>query len=133
VNHICISQLDNYFDSSSSRCGILEQFLRLVASSGILTCIVKLEAAHTAICTNLDHDDVKEIEISGRSKIGKVYNEDEVIVEILEDEREAYKGKNHIHRLNKTLDLSKMTLKIMPFLYHGILDKNCLFFYWVFV
>lgn len=75
-------------------------------------CIVKLEAAHTAICTNLDHDDVKEIEISGRSKIGKVYNEDEVIVEILEDEREAYKGKNYIHRLNKTLDLSKMTLKI---------------------
>jgi hypothetical protein len=47
-------------------------------------CTVKIEFSHGAVCTNLDHsDDVHEIEIAGRSKIGKVFNEDEVFVEVL--------------------------------------------------
>ena len=76
-------------------------------------CTVKIESSHGAVCTNLDHsDDVHEIEIAGRSKIGKVFNEDEVFVEVLQDEREIYKDKNFIPRLQKTLDLSKMSLKV---------------------
>jgi hypothetical protein len=62
-----------------------------------------VESSHGAVCTNLDHsDDVHEIEIAGRSKIGKVFNEDEVFVEVLQDEREIYKDKNFIPRLQKT-------------------------------
>ncbi|XP_052090428.1 helicase with zinc finger domain 2-like [Mytilus californianus] len=76
-------------------------------------CKVRIESSHGAVCTNLDHsDDIQEIEISGRSKIGKVFNEDEVYVEVLQDERDAYKNKNYIPRLQKTLDLSKMSLKV---------------------
>ncbi|CAG2250009.1 unnamed protein product [Mytilus edulis] len=77
-------------------------------------CTVKLEAAHKARCKNTDHSDsISEIEISGRSKIGRVFNEDEVCVEILKDEIDEYKRNNHIGpRLNVTPDMSKLNLKV---------------------
>ena len=47
-------------------------------------CTVEIESAHKAVCKNLDiEDEVKEIMISGRSKCGKVFTDDEVVVEIL--------------------------------------------------
>ncbi|KAK3091346.1 hypothetical protein FSP39_019159 [Pinctada imbricata] len=56
-------------------------------------CIIQIESAHKAICTNMDSaDEIKEIEISGRSKCGKSFSEDEVLVEILKEE-----GKNQIY------------------------------------
>ncbi|CAG2250002.1 unnamed protein product [Mytilus edulis] len=79
-------------------------------------CTVKLEAAHKATCKNTDHSDsISEIEISGRSKIGRVFNDDEVCVEILKDEIDEYKRHNHIGpRLNVTVDnfMSKLNLKV---------------------
>ncbi|CAG2249997.1 unnamed protein product [Mytilus edulis] len=76
-------------------------------------CRVRIESSHRAVCTNLEHsDDIQEIEISGMSRIGKVFNEDEVYVEVLWDGRDAYKNENYIPCLQKTLDLSKMSLKV---------------------
>lgn len=47
-------------------------------------CSLYIESAHKAVCTNLNFaDGVKEIQISGRSKCGKSYADDEVVVEIL--------------------------------------------------
>lgn len=47
-------------------------------------CSFYIESAHKAVCTNLNFaDEVKEIQISGRSKCGKSYTDDEVVVEIL--------------------------------------------------
>lgn len=68
-------------------------------------CIVEIESAHTAVCRNLDlGDDLKEIIISGRSKCGKVYTGDEVVVEIL---GESKAQKNYIPRLK--LDTAKVS------------------------
>ncbi|XP_052090433.1 helicase with zinc finger domain 2-like [Mytilus californianus] len=78
------------------------------------TCKVKLEAAHTAVCKIIDHSDkISEIEISGRSKIGKVFNDDEVCVEILKDEIEEYKSHAQIDsRRNFTTYTPNQNLKI---------------------
>lgn len=47
-------------------------------------CSLYIDSAHKAVCTNLNFaDEVKEIQISGRSKCGKSYADDEVVVEIL--------------------------------------------------
>ncbi|XP_061163419.1 helicase with zinc finger domain 2-like [Saccostrea echinata] len=47
-------------------------------------CSLHIESAHKAVCTNLNFaDEIKEIHISGRSKCGKSYADDEVVVEIL--------------------------------------------------
>ncbi|XP_062574961.1 helicase with zinc finger domain 2-like isoform X5 [Saccostrea cucullata] len=60
-------------------------------------CRITIETSHRAVCTVLDEKDkIKTIEISGRSKCGKVYNEDEVVVEILSESFEDV-----ISRLNK--------------------------------
>ncbi|XP_061168138.1 helicase with zinc finger domain 2-like [Saccostrea echinata] len=62
-------------------------------------CRITIETSHGAVCTVLDEKDkIKTIEISGRSKCGKVYNEDEVVVEILSEPL----GGDVIPRLNKT-------------------------------
>lgn len=62
-------------------------------------CNINIETAHGAVCTNLnDNDSVKSIEISGRSKCGKVYSEDEVVVEIISEQPEC------IPRLNKVIN-----------------------------
>lgn len=47
-------------------------------------CSLYIESAHKAVCTNLNFaDGVNEIQISGRSKCGKSYADDHVVVEIL--------------------------------------------------
>ncbi|XP_021359813.1 helicase with zinc finger domain 2-like [Mizuhopecten yessoensis] len=64
-------------------------------------CTLKIESAHKAICGLLQPEgDLKEIEISGRSKCGKNFMEDEVVVEILNNDQ---KQSDVIPRLNKKL------------------------------
>ncbi|XP_071119501.1 3'-5' exoribonuclease HELZ2-like isoform X2 [Haliotis cracherodii] len=47
-------------------------------------CQIKLEGPHLAICKVLEEADIhEEIEIHGRGKCGRTFNEDEVVVEIL--------------------------------------------------
>ncbi|XP_061168135.1 helicase with zinc finger domain 2-like [Saccostrea echinata] len=46
-------------------------------------CKIKIFNPHRALCSSLDED--IEIEISGRSKCGKAFNQDEVVVEILKN------------------------------------------------
>ena len=49
-------------------------------------CVIQIEGSHEAYCTPIDtNDSIHTIEISGRSKIGQVFNEDEVVVEILDE------------------------------------------------
>lgn len=63
-----------------------EELLRLLKSNTkrYKKCTVEIESAHKAVCRNLDMADVeKEIIISGRSKCGKTFTDDEVVVEIL--------------------------------------------------
>ncbi|XP_056009192.1 helicase with zinc finger domain 2-like isoform X3 [Ostrea edulis] len=66
-------------------------------------CIMEIESAHKATCRNLDlTDDVKEILISGRSKCGRNFTDDEVVVEIL---GESKAQTSYIPRLK--IDLAK--------------------------
>lgn len=47
-------------------------------------CSIEIVTAHKAICRNLDvSDEIKEIIISGRSKCGRCFTDDEVLVEVL--------------------------------------------------
>ncbi|XP_061162412.1 helicase with zinc finger domain 2-like isoform X2 [Saccostrea echinata] len=56
-------------------------------------CIIEIDSAHKALCRNLDlADDIQEIFISGRSKCGKAFSEDEVIVEVLGQPKSAEKS-----------------------------------------
>ncbi|XP_061196372.1 helicase with zinc finger domain 2-like [Saccostrea echinata] len=62
-------------------------------------CSIEIESAHRAVCKNLDlADDVKEIVISGRSKCGKAFSDDEVVVEVL---GESKAQSSNIPRLKK--------------------------------
>ncbi|VDI54193.1 Hypothetical predicted protein [Mytilus galloprovincialis] len=74
-------------------------------------CKIRMKSSHAAVCTNLDHsDNIHTIEISGRSKIGKVFDGDEVYVEVIHDDRYTYKNKKHIPCTQPNLDFSKMTV-----------------------
>lgn len=51
-----------------------------------IRCVIQIEGSHEAYCNPVDSkDSMNLIEISGRSKVGQVFNEDEVVVEILDD------------------------------------------------
>lgn len=51
-----------------------------------IPCVIQTESPHEAFCYPIDtKQGYSVIEISGRSKIGQVFNEDEVVVEILDD------------------------------------------------
>ncbi|XP_062574953.1 helicase with zinc finger domain 2-like [Saccostrea cucullata] len=52
-------------------------------------CKIEIFNAHRAVCTTMDGE--MEIEISGRSKCGKAFNEDEVVVEILHNDEHRNK------------------------------------------
>lgn len=57
-------------------------------------CSLHIESAHRSVCVlSNPEDDIKEIEISGRSKCGKHFSEDEVVVEILNPEDKTRKMK----------------------------------------
>ncbi|XP_045158491.2 LOW QUALITY PROTEIN: helicase with zinc finger domain 2-like [Mercenaria mercenaria] len=63
----------------------LEQML-LREPKKYVKCVIELKRCHDAVCIPVNsHDETNTIEISGRQKIGQVFNEDEVIVEILND------------------------------------------------
>ncbi|KAH3699068.1 hypothetical protein DPMN_074022 [Dreissena polymorpha] len=51
-----------------------------------IPCAIQIEGAHEAFCTPVGgNHPFSVIEISGRSKIGQVFNEDKVLVELLDD------------------------------------------------
>ncbi|KAK3091687.1 hypothetical protein FSP39_021878 [Pinctada imbricata] len=61
-------------------------------------CTLKIEGAHLAVCKNMGKSDpVQYIQISGRSKCGRTFNGDEVLVEILNLDQVK---KKKIERLN---------------------------------
>ncbi|XP_056018045.1 helicase with zinc finger domain 2-like isoform X4 [Ostrea edulis] len=73
-------------------------------------CKVTIQGAHIARCLNLDvHDELKEIEISGRSKAGKVFDGDIVLVEIFNFEKFT---KTVIQRLQKDINKDNRSQKI---------------------
>lgn len=89
---------DNFYKGHLS-----ERELKTVCSENpkkFKKCIVHIESSHGAVATVIDPiDDVKEIEISGRSKCGhNIFTEDEVVVEILKQEKPE--GKDIIPRFN---------------------------------
>ncbi|XP_060566279.1 helicase with zinc finger domain 2-like isoform X2 [Ruditapes philippinarum] len=62
------------------------QELMLKNPKKYIKCTIQIEGCHEAFCCPVDsRDSISIIEISGRSKIGQAFNEDEVIVEILDD------------------------------------------------
>ncbi|XP_060606182.1 helicase with zinc finger domain 2-like, partial [Ruditapes philippinarum] len=62
------------------------QELMLKNPKKYIKCTIQVEGCHDAFCTPVDsHHSISVIEISGRSKIGQAFNEDEVIVEILDN------------------------------------------------
>lgn len=65
-------------------------------------CKVSIQSAHNTRCINLDvRDELKDIEISGRSKAGKVFDGDIVLVEIFNFEKFT---KTVIRRLQKDIN-----------------------------
>ena len=65
-----------------------EQLLRLRPNQ-YKRCSLQIEGCHRAVCTPVKSEDkISTIEISGRSKAGRTFNEDEVVVEILDVEHE---------------------------------------------
>ncbi|XP_053395656.1 helicase with zinc finger domain 2-like [Mercenaria mercenaria] len=59
-----------------------------------IPCIIHLEGSHEAYCTptcKMSGEYLGRIEISGRTKIGQAYNEDEVVVELLDDKNKKEK------------------------------------------
>ncbi|XP_053394362.1 helicase with zinc finger domain 2-like isoform X2 [Mercenaria mercenaria] len=73
--------------------GQLKQKL-LLNPKKYIRCVIQIEGSHEAYCTPVDtNDSIHIIEISGRSKIGQVFNEDEVVVEILDEDSKDKKDK----------------------------------------
>ncbi|XP_021359808.1 helicase with zinc finger domain 2-like, partial [Mizuhopecten yessoensis] len=63
-------------------------------------CSLQIESAHKAVCVLLRPEEkLTSIEISGRSKCGKYFSEDEVVVEILNNDHSTYE----IPRFHKKL------------------------------
>lgn len=61
-----------------------------------LKCVIQIEGAHEAFCIPVDSkNEIRIIEISGRSKIGQSFNEDEVVIELLDtkDSKDKWYGK----------------------------------------
>lgn len=69
-------------------------------------CVLQIESSHSAKCNVVNPvDNIAVIEISGRSKCGQAYSEDEVLVEILKKE-----GQNeYIHRWGKRIQTEMNT------------------------
>ncbi|XP_061168179.1 helicase with zinc finger domain 2-like [Saccostrea echinata] len=87
----------------------LEQILRS-NTQRYKRCKVSIQGAHVAQCTNLDvRDELKEIEISGRSKAGKVFDGDIVLVEIFNYEKFT---KTVIQRLQRDINKDNRSQKI---------------------
>nr|XP_022318579.1 helicase with zinc finger domain 2-like isoform X2 [Crassostrea virginica] len=73
-------------------------------------CKVSIQSAHVTRCMNLDVDDeLKEIEISGRSKAGKVFDGDIVLVEIFNYEKFT---KTVIQRLQRDINKDNRSQRI---------------------
>lgn len=64
-------------------------------------CKINIESVYGVVCINLnDNDSVKSIEILGWLKCGKVYSEDEVVVEIISEKLECILWLNKVINVN---------------------------------
>ncbi|XP_045159228.1 helicase with zinc finger domain 2-like isoform X2 [Mercenaria mercenaria] len=76
---------ENFYTEFLDKCKLQELLIK--NPKKYIKCVIQIEGCHDAYCTPVDaHDSINIIEISGRSKIGQAFNEDEVIVEILDDQ-----------------------------------------------
>jgi hypothetical protein len=61
---------------------------------------ITIRSSHDALCTLFEpFDEIETVEILGRSKCGKVFTDDEVVVEILQPLRQT----TDLPRMNKTI------------------------------
>ncbi|WAR23841.1 HELZ2-like protein, partial [Mya arenaria] len=100
---------DNFYDRAFTPDQMHERMLQ--NPKKYLRCMIQVQGSHEAFCTPIDSTHGSSvIEISGRSKIGQVFNEDEVLVELLDEKeeqdkrygkvlgvlnRQRHKGKDH--------------------------------------
>lgn len=78
------------FDDNNFYEGMLDEksleTRRLQNPKKYIRCVIQIEGSHEANCTPIESSlGISVVEISGRSKIGQVFNEDEVLVELLDD------------------------------------------------
>ncbi|VDI71760.1 Hypothetical predicted protein, partial [Mytilus galloprovincialis] len=65
---------------------------------------LQIRSSHTAVCTLLEpFDGIETVEISGRSKCGKAYSDDEVVITIFQEKGHTH----HIKRMNKKINTSE--------------------------
>ena len=65
---------------------------------------VTIRSSHDALCTLFEpFDEIETVEISGRSKCGKVFTDDEVVVELLQPLGQT----TYLPRINKTITTSQ--------------------------
>ncbi|XP_052774255.1 helicase with zinc finger domain 2-like isoform X2 [Mya arenaria] len=107
--HPDIVNRDNFYERALSPDQMREKMLQ--NPKKYLRCTIQVQGSHEAFCTPIDSTHgISVIEISGRSKIGQVFNEDEVLVELLDEKekqdkrygkvlgvlnRQRHKGKDH--------------------------------------
>ncbi|XP_052774243.1 helicase with zinc finger domain 2-like isoform X1 [Mya arenaria] len=87
---------DNFYERALTQDQMRERMLQ--NPKKYLKCTIQIQGSHEAFCTPIDSTHgISIIEISGRSKIGQVFNEDEVLVELLDD------NEKHDKRYGKVL------------------------------
>lgn len=65
---------------------------------------LQIISSHTAVCTLTEpYNGIDTVEISGRSKCGKAYTDDEVMIEIYQEKGHTH----HIKRMNKNINTSE--------------------------
>ena len=75
---------DNFYPTFLDEAALKQKLLQ--NPKKYIRCIIRLEGSHEAHCIPIESNlGYSVIEISGRSKIGQVFNEDEVVVEILDN------------------------------------------------
>ncbi|WAR23838.1 HELZ2-like protein [Mya arenaria] len=100
---------DNFYEMALTQDQMRKRMLQNPKKN--LNCTIQVHGSHEAFCTPIDSTHgISVIEISGRSKIGQVFNEDEVLVELLDEKekqdkrygkvlgvlnRQRHKGKDH--------------------------------------
>jgi len=96
--HPDVIKRDSFYDDLLTEDQMKEKML--MNPKKYIRCTIQLQGSHEAFCTPVDNSTgISIIEISGRSKIGQVFNEDEVLVEVL-DNKEC-----HEKRFGKVLGI----------------------------
>ncbi|XP_052254570.1 helicase with zinc finger domain 2-like [Dreissena polymorpha] len=94
--HPGVVNRDTFYGKALSEAEMKEKIL--MNPQKYIPCTIQMEGAHEAFCSPVGgNHPFSVIEISGRSKIGQVFNEDKVLVELLDD------NKTHEKRFGKVL------------------------------